>query len=345
MSTERHGGVDNQTAMSDSQLDSADSITRVAGIEVGQFTDTRRPTGCSVVIARTGAVAGVDVRGAAPGTRETDLLHPSNLVDRAHAILLAGGSAWGLDAAAGVMRWLEEQGIGLDVKFGLVPIVPAAVLFDLPVGDARIRPDAAAGYQACLAASRQPPAQGNVGAGAGALVGKLFGLARAMRGGIGSASVTLDGVTVGALVACNALGDVIDPDTAQVIAGARTTDGKALLNIRRAILAGELPQPLLAGTNTTIGVIATDAILTKAQAHRLAQVAHDGLARSINPVHTLSDGDALFTLGTGLAGKTAGMMMLGTLAAEVTARAVVRAIRAARSASSGGLHWPAACDL
>ena len=345
MSTERHGGVDNQNAMSESQLDSADSITRVAGIEVGHFTDTRRPTGCSVVIARAGAVAGVDVRGAAPGTRETDLLHPSNLVDRAHAILLAGGSAWGLDAAAGVMRWLEEQGIGLDVKFGLVPIVPGAVLFDLPVGDARIRPDAAAGYQACLAASRQPPAQGNVGAGAGALVGKLFGLARAMRGGIGSASVTLDGVTVGALVACNALGDVIDPDTGQVIAGARTADGKALLNIRRAILAGELPTPLLAGTNTTIGVIATDAILTKAQAHRLAQVAHDGLARSINPVHTLSDGDALFTLGTGQSGKTAGMMVLGTLAAEVTARAVVRAIRAARSASSGGLHWPAACDL
>ena len=331
--------------MSDSQLDSADSITRVAGIEVGQFTDTRRPTGCSVVIARAGAVAGVDVRGAAPGTRETDLLHPSNLVDRAHAILLAGGSAWGLDAAAGVMRWLEEQGIGLDVKFGLVPIVPAAVLFDLPVGDARIRPDAQAGYLACQAVSRQPPAQGNVGAGAGALVGKLFGLARAMRGGIGSASVTLDGVTVGALVACNALGDVIDPDTGQVIAGARTADGKALLNIRRAILAGEKPQPLLAGTNTTIGVIATDAILTKAQAHRLAQVAHDGLARSINPVHTLSDGDALFTLGTGQAGKTAGMMVLGTLAAEVTARAVVRAIRAARGASSGGLHWPAACDL
>ena len=331
--------------MSDSQLDSADSITRVAGIEVGHFTDTRRPTGCSVVIARAGAVAGVDVRGAAPGTRETDLLHPSNLVDRAHAILLAGGSAWGLDAAAGVMRWLEEQGIGLDVRFGLVPIVPAAVLFDLPVGDARIRPDAQAGYLACQAASRQPPAQGNVGAGAGALVGKLFGLARAMRGGIGSASVTLDGVTVGALVACNALGDVIDPDTAQVIAGARTADGKALLNIRRAILAGEMPQPLLAGTNTTIGVIATDAILTKAQAHRLAQVAHDGLARSINPVHTLSDGDALFTLGTGQSGKTAGMMVLGTLAAEVTARAVVRAIRAARSASSGGLHWPAACDL
>ena len=297
------------------------------------------------MIARGGAVAGVDVRGAAPGTRETDLLHPSNLVDRAHAVLLAGGSAWGLDAAAGVMRWLEEQQIGLEVGFGRVPIVPAAVLFDLPVGDASIRPDAQAGYQACLAAGGQAPAEGNVGAGSGALVGKVFGLARAMRGGIGSASVTLDGITVGALIACNALGDVIDPDTGQVIAGARTADGRSLLNIRQAILAGDSPRPLLAGTNTTIGVIATDAILTKAQAHRLAQVAHDGLARSINPVHTLSDGDALFTLGTGQAGKTAGMMVLGTLAAEVTARAMVRAIRAARSASSGGLHWPAACDL
>ncbi len=297
------------------------------------------------MIARGGAVAGVDVRGAAPGTRETDLLHPSNLVDRAHAVLLAGGSAWGLDAAAGVMRWLEEQQIGLEVGFGRVPIVPAAVLFDLPVGDASIRPDAQAGYQACLAAGGQAPAEGNVGAGAGALVGKVFGLARAMRGGIGSASVTIDGITVGALIACNALGDVIDPDTGQVIAGARTADGRSLLNIRQAILAGDSPKPLLAGTNTTIGVIATDAILTMAQAHRLAQVAHDGLARSINPVHALSDGDALFTLGTSQAGKTAGMMVLGTLAAEVTARAVVRAIRAARSTSSGGLHWPAACDL
>ena len=297
------------------------------------------------MIARGGAVAGVDVRGAAPGTRETDLLHPSNLVDRAHAVLLAGGSAWGLDAAAGVMRWLEEQQIGLEVGFGRVPIVPAAVLFDLPVGDASIRPDAQAGYQACLAAGGKAPAEGSVGAGAGALVGKVFGLARAMRGGIGSASVTIDGITVGALIACNALGDVIDPDTGQVIAGARTADGRSLLNIRQAILAGDSPKPLLAGTNTTIGVIATDAILTKAQAHRLAQVAHDGLARSINPVHALSDGDALFTLGTSQAGKTAGMMVLGTLAAEVTARAVVRAIRAARSTSSGGLHWPAACDL
>lgn len=322
-----------------------DSITDVAGIEAGHFTDTRRPTGCTVIITREGAVAGVDVRGAAPGTRETDLLHPSNLVDRVHAVMLAGGSAWGLDAASGVMRWLEENNIGLPVGFGLVPIVPAAVLFDLPVGDARIRPDARAGYAACVAASRSAPAQGNVGAGAGALVGKIFGLARAMRGGIGSASITVDGITVGAIVACNAVGDVIDPSTGKVLAGARTPDGASLLNSREAIMAGSAPQPVLAGTNTTIGVVATDAQLTKAQAHRLAQVAHDGLARSINPVHTMSDGDTLFALGTGQAGKSAGMLLLGTLAAEVTARAVVRAVLAAQGISVGGMTWPAARDL
>jgi L-aminopeptidase/D-esterase-like protein len=322
-----------------------DAITDVAGIEVGHFTDTRRPTGCTVLIARAGAVAGVDVRGAAPGTRETDLLHPSNLVDKVHAILLAGGSAWGLDAAGGVMRWLEENGIGLPVHYGLVPIVPAAVLFDLPVGDARIRPDATAGYKACEAAGKATPEQGNVGAGAGALVGKLFGIARAMKGGIGSAAVTVDGVTVGAMVACNALGDVVDPATGRVLAGARTANGTALLDIRRAILAGENPQPLLAGTNTTLGVVATDAVLTKAQAHRLAQVAHDGLARAINPVHTMSDGDTVFALGTGQSGKPAAMMVLATLAAEVTARATVRAIMAARGITVGDAHWPAHHDF
>lgn len=324
---------------------SCGTITDVAGIEVGHFTETRRPTGCSVVIAREGAVAGVDVRGAAPGTRETDLLHPSNLVDRVHAVTLAGGSAWGLDAASGVMQWLEEQGIGLPVGYGLVPIVPAAVVFDLGVGDARIRPDARMGYQACVAASRKAPAQGNVGAGAGALVGKLYGLERAMKGGIGSASITVDGITVGALVVCNAVGDVFDPATGQLIAGARTPDGLALLNARDAMLAGRLPQSLLAGTNTTIGVLATDAVLTKPQAHRLAQVAHDGLARAINPVHTMLDGDALFAMGTGKSGKTASMLLLATLAAEVTARAVVQAIRAARGITVGAQTWPAASDL
>ena len=324
----------------------AGSITRVAGIEVGHFTDTRRPTGCTVVMAREGAVAGVDVRGAAPGTRETDLLHPSNLVDKVHAIMLAGGSAWGLEAATGAVRWLEERGVGLDVAVGRLPIVPAAVLFDLLVGDMRIRPDAAAGYAACAAASGADPAEGNVGAGTGAVVGKVFGIQHAMKGGVGTASVTVDGVTVGALIACNALGDVIDPDTAQVMAGARTDDGRALRDTRRALLRGDPPQPLLAGTNTTIGVVATDAILTKAQAHRLAIAAHDGLARSINPVHTMSDGDTLFSLGTGRAGKSLGMMVLATMAAEATARATVRAVQAARSVTTAeGLYLPAMADL
>jgi len=323
----------------------AGSITDVDGLKVGHFTDARRPTGCTVIITPDGSVAGVDVRGAAPGTRETDLLHPSNLVDRIHAIMLAGGSAWGLDAATGVMQWLEENQIGLPVGFGLVPIVPAAVLFDLPVGDARIRPDARAGYAACVAASHNPPLEGNVGAGAGALVGKIFGLKRAMKGGIGSAAITANGITVGAIIACNALGDIINPANGQLLAGARTADGAALLDSRNALLAGETPKSVMAGTNTTIGVIATDAVLTKAQAHRLALVAHDGLARSINPVHTLSDGDTLFALGTGKAGKPADMMLLSTLAAEVTAMAVVRAIMAASSLTCDGLHWPSASDL
>ena len=321
------------------------AITDVAGIEVGHFTDTRRPTGCTVVIAREGAVAGVDVRGAAPGTRETDLLAPTNLVDRVHGILLAGGSAWGLDAATGVVQWLEEQGVGFPVGPARLPIVPGAVLFDLLVGDAAIRPDAAAGYRACELASTKAPAEGNVGAGTGAAVGKIFGIERAMKGGIGTASVTVEGITVGALIACNALGDVIDPDTALPIAGARTRNGKSLLDTRRALLRGEAPKPLLAGTNTTIGVIATDAIITKVQASRLATMGHDGLARSINPVHTMSDGDTLFMLGTGRAGKSLGMMVLGTMVAEAVALAVARAVRAAQGLTVGKLHLPSASDL
>ena len=321
------------------------AITDVAGIEVGHFTDTRRPTGCSVVLARAGAVAGVDVRGAAPGTRETDLLSPTNLVERVHGVLLAGGSAWGLDAATGVVRWLEERGVGMQAGPALLPIVPAAVLFDLLVGDWHIRPDAAAGYAACAAASSQPPAEGNVGAGTGAAVGKIFGIDRAMKGGIGTASVTVGGVTVGALIACNALGDVIDPDTALPVAGARTPDGRALLDTRRALLRGEPPKPLIAGTNTTIGVIATDAVITKIQATKLAQMGHDGLARSINPVHTLSDGDTLFALGTGRVKDSPGMMVLGTMAAEATARAVVAAMRAAQGLRAGRLYLPSVRDL
>jgi L-aminopeptidase/D-esterase-like protein len=320
------------------------SITDVAGIEVGHFSDTRRPTGCSVVIARDGAVAGVDVRGAAPGTRETDLLSPTNLVDRVHAVLLAGGSAWGLDAAGGVMRWLEEQGIGLQVGPGRIPIVPAAVLFDLYLGDPQVRPDGAAGYAACAAASAQPPAEGSVGAGSGAVVGKIFGADRATKGGIGTASVTVGGITVGALVACNALGDVLDPETGRIVAGARKDDG-SFLDSRRALLAGLPPRQLVAGSNTTIGVIATDARLTKAQANRLATAGHDGMARAVNPAHTPLDGDTLFAIATGRSQAQPDMMVLSAMAAEAVALAIVRGVRAARAVKTTTFNLPAASDL
>ena len=325
------------------------TLTDVPGIEAGHHTLAARPTGCTVVIARAGAIGGVDVRGAAPGTRETDLLAPANLVERVHAVLLSGGSAWGLDAAGGVMRWLEEQGIGLPVGRApgqLVPIVPAAVLFDLHLGDARIRPGPQDGYAACQAASRGAVPQGCVGAGAGATVGKMFGLAHAMKGGIGSASLTVSGVTVGALVAVNAVGDVRDPATGATLAGARTQDGAALRHTPRALLAGEPPLSILAGSNTTIGVIATDAPLTKAQAQRLATAGHDGLARAIAPVHTMSDGDTLFALSTGLASYPApGLNVLATMAAEAVARACANAARAAQSVRVGDLWLPAAGDL
>ena len=322
------------------------AITQVRGLEVGQFTDPRRPTGCSVVIARTGAVGGVDVRGAAPGTRETDLLDPANLVGVVHAVLLTGGSAWGLDAAGGVMRWLEEEGVGLYVGSApgqVVPIVPAAVLFDLHVGDARIRPDAAAGYAACQAAG-DDNAQGNAGAGAGATVGKLFGMPYAMKGGIGTASVTLEGVTVGALIAVNALGDVVGPAAGTPIAGARTEDGQQLRGSVAAALAGDKPLALLAGANTTIGVVATDAPLTKAQCQRLAGAGHDGLARAIRPVHTMSDGDTLFALSTGMAGAL-DFNVLCTMAGEAVARACVNAVQSAQGVTTDTLALPSASDL
>lgn len=321
-------------------------IAQVQGLLVGHFTHPDRPTGCTVVLCPQGASAGVDVRGAAPGTRETDLLHPSHLVQQVHGITLAGGSAWGLDAASGAARWLEEQGAGLDVGVGRLPLVPAAVLFDLGLGDARVRPDAAAGYAACQAASTQRPAEGSVGAGAGALVGKILGPERAMKGGMGTASFTVDGVTVGAIIACNAVGDVYHPRTGALLAGCRTDDGRQPLGARDALLGGMAARPLLAGSNTTIGVIATDAALTKAQAQRLATVGHDGLARSINPVHTMSDGDTLFALATGQAGKTLGLMTLFTLAAEAVAIATARAVLLAHSVEIAGQErLPSWADL
>ena len=305
------------------------SLTDVPGIRVGHFTHTRRPTGCTVVLVPEGTVAGVDVRGAAPGTRETELLSPLNSVEHIHALLLAGGSAFGLDAAGGVMRWLDERGVGIPVGPARVPIVPAAILFDLWVGDASIRPDAASGYAACEAASSDRVTEGNVGAGTGASVGKLFGIARAMRGGIGSASVTVGGITVAALVVVNALGDVIDPASGRVVAGARTPDGHALQGTMASLLRGDVPAPLQPGSATTLGVIATDAVLSKAQANKVAQMAHDGFARAINPVHTAGDGDTLFALATGGNGARGSVTLIGALAADVTATAIVRAVRAA----------------
>ena len=323
-----------------------DSLTDVRGLRVGHFTDTRRPTGCTVILTPEGAVAGVDVRGAAPGTRETELLSPLNAVEKVHAVMLAGGSAFGLDAAGGVMRWLDERGFGVRVGPARVPIVPAAILFDLWVGDAKIRPDAASGYAACDAATTEPVVEGNVGAGTGAAVGKLFGIHRAMRGGIGSASITVGGLTVGALVAVNAIGDVVDPATGEPVAGARTADGTALLGTMQALRRGDVPAHLQAGTATTLGVVATDAVLTKAQANKVAQMAHDGFARSINPVHTMGDGDTIFALATGASGIEGNVTLIGALAADVMAIAVQRAVHAATALNTPGLpHLPAARDL
>jgi L-aminopeptidase/D-esterase-like protein len=322
------------------------ALTDVAGLAVGHWSDPRRPTGCTVVLCPQGATCGVDVRGAAPGTRETELLHPVNTVPVVHAVLLSGGSAFGLDAAGGVMRWLEERGHGFDVGPARVPIVPAAILFDLWVGDASIRPGPDGGYAACAAAATAPPAQGNAGAGTGATVGKMFGIGRAMKGGIGTASVTAGGITVGALIAVNAFYDVVDPSTGRPLAGVRTEDGRALRGAMAALLDGDLPPRMLPGSATTIGVVATDARLDKAQATKVAQMAHDGLARSIDPVHSSTDGDALFALATGTAGRTADTTLVGSLAAVATARAVVNAVRAAASIrTADGLWIPSLHDL
>jgi L-aminopeptidase/D-esterase-like protein len=321
-------------------------LTAVSGLSVGHFTDARRPTGCTVVLCEGGAVCGVDVRGAAPGTRETELLSPVNAVEKVHAVLLSGGSAFGLDAAGGVMRWLDERGIGVavgpkrpDGRVATVPIVPAAILFDLWVGDATIRPDATAGYAACDAASRAAVAEGNVGAGAGASIGKLFGIGRAMRGGLGTASISVGGITVAALVAVNAMGDVVDPADGRVVAGARSDDGLAFLDQMAALRRGDWPRAmqLQPAAATTLAIVATDALLTKAEATKVAQMAHDGLARSIRPIHTMSDGDVVFALATGESGTRAHTTLVGALAADVLAAAVLRGVRAATSLSAQGL--------
>lgn len=307
-------------------------LTDVAGIKVGHTTLKQRPTGCTVILCEAGAVAGVDVRGAAPGTRETDLLSPVNTVEQVQAIVLSGGSAFGLDTATGVMRYLEEHGLGFKVgSAGVVPIVPAAILFDLTVGDSKIRPTAESGYQACVAASSGPVPEGNVGAGAGATVGKLFGPQSAMKSGLGTASVKVGGtgLVVAALVAVNAVGDIISPKSGRIVAGARTADGSGFRDSMAEIMRGyQVAVP--AGTNTTIGVIATNAALEKTQMTRIAQMAHDGLARTINPVHTPFDGDTIFALSTGTAKGRFSHGHIGAIAAEVIAQAVLRAVTSAQ---------------
>jgi L-aminopeptidase/D-esterase-like protein len=301
------------------------TICDIDGVLCGQVSDHVGKTGCTVVIFPQGAVAGVDVRGAAPGTRETDLLRPGNLVDKVHAILLSGGSAFGLDAATGVMRWLEEQGIGFDPGVAKVPIVPAAVLFDLAVGDPKARPDAAMGYAACCSASAQPVEQGAVGAGCGASVGKALGLQCTMKGGIGCASMQVAEATVSVLVAVNAFGDVIDYNNNNILAGAKLPDG--VFPGIQSILTSSKQHNATVGTNTTIGIIVTDALLDKAQANRLATVAHDGLAWSIRPVHTALDGDTLFAASCG--NREADFHALCATAVETVARAVNNAVEAA----------------
>ncbi len=310
------------------------TLTTIAGVRVGHFTDHRRPTGCTVVLFDRPAVAGVDVRGGAPGTRETDALAPLNLVAQVHAIVLAGGSAFGLDAATGVVRYLRERQVGFDVGVARVPIVPAAILFDLHTGDPAIYPDADAGYQACLIATDAPVAEGAVGAGAGAMVGKLLGMAYAARGGLGSFGLRLpNGVSVAALVAVNAVGDIWHPRTRTIIAGARWENGD-FADLTALIRTGKLTHfaPLPPGSSTTIGVVAVNVPLTKPELTKLAQMAHDGLARAISPVHTPFDGDTLFAVSIPDASgavSTTDVGALGTLAAEVVAEAVARSVTGA----------------
>lgn len=322
------------------------TITDVPGIRVGHATNTSALTGCTVVLCDRargrGVVGGVDQRGGAPGTRETDLLRPMHLVKEVHAVLLAGGSAFGLAAAEGVVRYLEERRTGFNARVARVPIVPAAILFDLDVGDPAVRPDAEMGYAACLAASGGLVAEGNVGAGTGATVGKIWGMGRAMKSGLGSASVDLGGgLVVGALVAVNAFGDVIDPTNGRILAGARKMRGEGFadtLTTMRGFVGKTILRFVASASSTVIGVVATNARLTKEEANKVAQMAHDGLARAIRPAHTLLDGDTLFALATGA--KRADVNLIGAYAAEVVAQAIVRAARAAE----GIPGFPAARD-
>ena len=303
-----------------------DTITDVPGLQVGHYTDPVAVTGCTVVLCPEGAVGGVDVRGAAPGTRETDLLRPLNLVQQAHAVVLSGGSAYGLAAADGVMTYLEERGVGFPVGVGVVPIVASAILFDLAIGDPTVRPRPENGYQACAAADSSAPAQGSVGAGTGATVGKALGPERAVKGGLGASSRRVGDHVVGALVAVNALGSIVDPETGSLIAGPRDTDNFGFLDTVDILENASAPAEMSALRNTTLAVVATDAPLTKEQANKVAQMAHDGLAMAIRPAHTMYDGDVVFALSTGKGAPTPDVTPIGAAAARALSAAIIKAI-------------------
>jgi L-aminopeptidase/D-esterase-like protein len=320
------------------------TLTAVPGVKVGHHTIAERPTGCTAILVEAGATAGVDVRGAAPASAETDLLKPVNLVQQVFAISLSGGSAFGLDARSGVMRYLDEKNVGFKAYGSInVPIVPAASLIDLNVGNnPKIRPTADCGYRAAQAASTAPVPEGNVGAGTGATVGKSAGAGRAMKAGIGSAAIRMpDGLIVAALVAVNAAGDIIDPATGKIVAGVRSEDGRSLADARKLLTSGAVRQPARLGENTTLGVVATNAMLTKSQVTKVAEMAHDGFARAIYPSHTMGDGDTIFALATGTQTGNADVSRVGALAAQVIADAIVRAARQATSIPG----YPAARDL
>jgi len=315
------------------------SITDISGIRVGHSQDEAALTGCTVILCEGGAVGGVDQRGGAPGTRETDALHPIHLVNVVHGVVLSGGSAFGLDSASGVVRYLEERGVGFDVRVAKVPIVPAAILFDLGIGQADVRPGPEMGYQACLNASTDPPAEGNVGAGTGATVGKILGMQHAMKSGIGTASLAIGGgIYVGAIAAVNVFGDVIEPTTGEIVAGVRLVHTGPLkigkgpyfadtLEVMRS-LTGRTVLGFASHEHTAIGAVATNAKLTKEQTNKVAQMAHDGLARTVRPAHTMLDGDTIFALATGE--RRADVNIVGAFAAQVFAQAVLRAVWAAK---------------
>jgi L-aminopeptidase/D-esterase-like protein len=307
------------------------AITDVPGIKVGHYTDNEAVTGCTVILCETGATAGIDVRGSAPGTRETDLLRPMNLVEKVQGVLLSGGSAFGLNAAGGVMRYLEERGFGHETMVARVPIVPAAILFDLNVGSSKIRPGVEEGYKACLAATEQEVAEGCVGAGTGATVGKMLGIERAVKSGVGTASCKIgDDVVVAVLMAVNAVGDIIDHRIGKIIAGPRNEQNNGFLSTVELLTGSTFTyrkNPM--ATNTTLGVVATNVNLTKEQVNKLAQMAHDGIARAISPCHTMFDGDAIFALSIG--DKAGDITALGTAAAELVADSIVRAVQRAET--------------